>query len=220
MSWTTCPLVQLFAVRWSSHCWLNNIQYSICNIARVRHRSHDDTMNQRIFFDSLLWITNVWNQSWIISSPTFVPPFDDEPATQRHFPSEAVFFMSMTGQLLDAKLFFVSMILWCRVSQLACKHWQVWPPSMRSCAHPESDSDWCERCVKCYCTRFNCSYALMHLWPVYIGLTALKVHCDGKYQKGWKKKTSAAVLEFGRLSHYCHTHTHTKICRDYFQVWS
>ena len=149
MSWTTCPLVQLFAVRWSSHCWLNNIQYSICNIARVRHRSHDDTMNQRIFFDSLLWITNVWNQSWIISSPTFVPPFDDEPATQRHFPSEAVFFMSMTGQLLDAKLFFVSMILWCRVSQLACKHWQVWPPSMRSCAHPESDSDWCERCVKC-----------------------------------------------------------------------
>ena len=118
------------------------------------------------------------------------------------------------------QVIFVSMILWCRVSQLACKHWQVWPPSMRSCAHPESDSDWCERCVKCYCTRFNCSYALMHLCPVYIGLTALKVHCDGKYQKGWKKKTSAAVLEFGRLSHYCHTHTHTKICRDYFQVWS
>ena len=60
-----------------------------------------------------------------------------------------------------------------------------------------------------YCARFNCSYALMHLCPLYIGSTALKVHCDGKYQKGWKKKTSAAVLEFGRLSHYCHTYTHT-----------
>ena len=125
----------------------NNIPYSICYIAYLHHCSHDAI--KRIFFDSSLWITNVWNQSWIISSSTFVPPFDDEPATQRHFPSEAVFFMSMTGQLLDAKLFFVSMILWCRVSQLACKHWQVWPPSMRSCAHPESDSDWCERWGKC-----------------------------------------------------------------------
>ena len=221
MSWTTCPLVQLFAVRWSSHCWLNNIQYSICNIARVRHRSHDDTMNQRIFFDSLLWITNVWNQSWIISSPTFVPPLDDETATQRHFPSEAVFFMSMTGQLLDAKLFSCQ---WFFDAEFLNLRVNIDRFGLRVCAVARIQSLTVidvRGVLNVYCTRFNCSYALlMHLCPVYIGSTALKVHCDGKYQKGWKKKTSAAVLEFGRLSHYCHTHTHTKICRDYFQVWS
>ena len=176
-------------------------------------------MNQRIFFDSLLWITNVWNQSWIISSPTFVPPFDDEPATQRHFPSEAVFFMSMTGQLLDAKLFFVSMILWCRVSQLACKHWQVWPPSRRSCAHPESDSDWCERCVKCLLYTIwlqLCTYALMssiHWFNCTEGSLRWKI------SKGLKKEDECSCpgiwKTFSLLSH-----THTKICRDYFQVWS
>ena len=205
MSWTTCPLVQLFAVRWrSSHCWLNNIQYSICNIARVRHCSHEDSMNQRIFFDSLLWITNVWNQSWIISSPFFVPPFDDEPATQRHFPSEAVFFMSMTGQLFDAKLFFVSMILWCRVSQLACKHWQVWPPSMRSCAHPESDSDWCERCVKC---------SLYTIWLhlcTYVQYTLVQLHWRFTAMENIKRVEKRRRVQLSwNLEDFLTTVTHT-----------
>ena len=166
----------------------------------------DDTMNHRIFFDSLLWITNVWNQSWIISSPTFVPPFDDEAATQHHFPSKAVFFMSMTGQLLDAKLFFVSMILWCRVSQLACKHWHVWPPSRRSCAHPESDSDWCERCVKCLlCTIWLhlCTYVQYTLVQLHWRFTAMenikRVEKRRRVQLSWNLEDFLTTV----------THTHT-----------
>ena len=218
MSWTTCPLVQLFAVRWSSHCWLNNIQYSICNIARVRHRSHDDTMNQRIFFDSLLWITKCHGS--FLRQPLFRHLMTrlqrSEIFLQKLCFSCPWLANSLMPSYFSCQWFFDAEFLNLRVN--------IDRFGLRVCAVARIQSLTVidvRGVLNVYCTRFNCSYALlMHLCPVYIGSTALKVHCDGKYQKGWKKKTSAAVLEFGRLSHYCHTHTHTKICRDYFQVWS
>ena len=108
------------------------------------------------------------------------------------------------------QVIFVSMILWCRVSQLACKHWQVWPPSMRSCAHPESDSDWCERCVKCYCTRFNCSYALISaLMSSIHWFNCTEGSLRWKISKGLKKEDECSCPGIWKtFSLLSHTHTH------------
>ena len=55
------------------------------------------------------------------------------------------------------------------------------------------------------CTRFICTYDIC---PVYIGSCALKVHCDGKYQKGWKKEDECSYPGIWKtFSLLSHTHT-------------
>ena len=73
-----------------------------------------------------------------------------------------------------------------------------------------------------HCTRFDCTYALMHLC-IYVQYTLVQLHWRFTAMENIKRVEKRRRVQLSwNLEDFLTTvtHTHTKICRDYFQVWS